>query len=117
MPLETKTQEAFMFSTYTEFVQTMATILFLMGLISLGTGIFILTRLAIGNNVRVIAEQTAKLAQKGIAEDVAGLVGNASALLNALNQMVRSSSGIGIIMVGISFALIAASYGLVLQIK
>ncbi len=106
-----------MLTGYAEFVQTMATILFLMGLITLGTGIFILTRQAIGNSVRVIAEQTAKLAQKGIAEDVAGLVGNASALMNALNQMVRSSSGIGMILVGISFALMAASYGLVLQLK
>ena len=106
-----------MFSTYTEFIQTMMTILFLLGLISFGTGIFILARQAIGNNVRVIAEQTAKLAQKGIAEDVAGLVGNASALLNALNQMVRSSSGIGIIMIGISFVMFAATYGLLLQLK
>jgi ABC-type uncharacterized transport system permease subunit len=106
-----------MLTSYAEFTQTMAIVLFLMGLISLGTGIFILTRQAIGNNVRVIAEQTAKLAQKGIAEDVAGLVGNASSLLNALNQMVRSSSGIGMILVGISFILIGASYALVLQLK
>ena len=106
-----------MFASYAEFTQTMATVMFLMGLISLGTGIFILTRQAIGNNVRVIAEQTAKLAQKGIAEEVAGLVGNASSLLNALNQMVRSASGIGIALVGISFILFAASYGLILQLK
>jgi len=106
-----------MFANFTEFVQTMASVLFLMGLVSLGMGIFILTRQAIGNNVRTIAEQTAKLAQKGIAEDVAGLVGNASSLLNALNQMVRSTSGIGIILVGISFVLFSASYGLIFQLK
>lgn len=106
-----------MLHNYTEFVQAMATILFLMGLVSLGIGIFILARQAFGSSVRKIADQTAKLAQKGVAEDVAGLVGNASSLLNALNQMVRSTSGIGVILVGISFVLIAASYGLILQIK
>lgn len=106
-----------MLTGFAEFVQTMATVIFLMGLITFGTGVFILTRQAIGNSVRVIAEQTAKLAQKGIAEDVAGLVGNASALLNALNQMVRSASGIGMFLVGIGVFLMAAAYGLVLQIK
>jgi hypothetical protein len=100
-----------------EFLQTMATTLFLLGLVTLGSAIFILTRQAIGKNVQIIADQTTKLAQKGIAEDVAGLVGNASALLNALNQMVKSTTGIGIFLVVISFILIASAYGIVTQIR
>jgi hypothetical protein len=106
-----------MFSTVSEFVQTMATVLFLAGLITLGIGIFILARQAMGKQVQTIAEQTAKLAQKGLAEDISGLVGNASSLLSALEELIRTTAGIGIILIVISFALLGSSYALVTQIK
>ena len=99
-----------------EFLMTMAAILFVMGLIALGIGIYILSSQAVGRNVRVIANQVTKLAQKGISEDVAGLVGNASALLSALNQLARSAAGIGVLLIAISFILIAAAYGLLIQV-
>lgn len=99
-----------------DFMLTMATIIFLMGLITLGVGIIIVSSQAIGKNVKIIANQTVKLAQKGISEDVAGLVGNASNLLNALNQLVRSTTGIGIFLVITSLILFAAAYGLLTQI-
>ena len=106
-----------MFSTIGEFIQTMATILFLTGLIALGIGIFILARQALGKQVQAIAEQTTKLAQKGIAEDLSGLVGNASSLLTALEELVRTTAGIGFILILISFALLGSAYALVSQIK
>lgn len=46
-----------------------------------------------------LASATSKLAQKGIAEDIAGLVGNASALMNALQQMVKTATGIGVFLI------------------
>ena len=52
--------------------------LFLLGAITLLVGIILLITRSAGKEVRTLATQTAKLAQKGIAEDVAGLVGNAS---------------------------------------
>ena len=106
-----------MFSTINDFIQTMATVLFLTGFISLGIGIFILARQAMGKQVQTIAEQTAKLAQKGLAEDISGLVGNASSLLSALEDLIRTTAGIGIILILISFALLGSSYALVSQIK
>ena len=106
-----------MFSTIGDFIQTMATVLFLTGLISLGIGIFILARQAMGKQVQAIAEQTAKLAQKGLAEDISGLVGNASSLLSALEDLIRTTAGIGIILILISFALLGSSYAIVIQIK
>ena len=106
-----------MFTTAHDFFMTMATLLFLVGLVSIGIGIFILTSQAVGKNVKIIANQTTKLAQKGISEDISGLVGNASALLEALNQLVRSTAGIGIFLIIISLVLFAGAYGLVLQLK
>jgi predicted membrane-bound dolichyl-phosphate-mannose-protein mannosyltransferase len=106
-----------MFSDPNEFIKVMATILFLIGLITLGLGIFTLARQAIGKVIQTIAEQTTKLAQKGISEDIAGLVGNASSLIAALDQLVRSTAGIGIILILVSFALLGSSYALISQIR
>ncbi len=71
-------------------------VLFLVGLVTFIAGILTLTlRSASSSDVKTIATQTARLAQKGIAEDVAGLVGNASQLLDAMNQLVRTTRGVG----------------------
>jgi hypothetical protein len=102
--------------TIPDFLLTMATGLFLMGLICLATGIFMLVARAGGQDLRTIADQTTKLAQKGIAEDVAGLVGNASALIDALQQLARTTAGIGIFLIITSMLLLAAAYALVIQI-
>jgi hypothetical protein len=106
-----------MLPNITDFMLTMAATLFIMGLIALGVGIYTLSSNAIGRNVRVIANQMTKLGQKGISEDVAGLVGNASSLLAGLNTLVRSSAGIGTLLIAISFILIAAAYGLLIQVR
>jgi hypothetical protein len=65
---------------------------------------------AIGRDVKTLATQTARLAQKGLAEEVAGLVGNASSLLDALNQLIKSTAGVGVflILMGLTFIAVAA---------
>jgi hypothetical protein len=99
-----------------DFILTMATGIFVMGLISLAMGIYLLVSKINGNDIRAIASQTAKLAQKGLAEEVAGLVGNASTLVDALNGLVRTAAGIGIFLIITSFGLFAAAYFLAQQI-
>jgi hypothetical protein len=106
-----------MFSSPDQFIMTMTTILFFSGLVNLVAGVVILTSQAISQNVKTIAAQVTKLAQKGISEDISGLVGNASSLLNAMNELVRSTAGIGIFLVVVSFILFAATYGLITIIK
>jgi len=106
-----------MFSSPYQFMMTMALVLFFCGLITIIVGILILSSQALGQNVKAIATQVTKLGQKGISEDISGLVGNASSLLNALDELVRSTAGIGIILVLISFILFAATYGVVLNLK
>jgi hypothetical protein len=74
----------------------MTVILFLMGMAITITGILILIFRAASGDIHTLAVQSTQLAQKGLAEEVAGLVGNASALLLAVDQMVRTSAGIGL---------------------
>jgi hypothetical protein len=90
--------------------------LFAMGVISLAAGIFILFKNVFGQELKQIASQTANLAQKGIAEDVAGLVGNASTLLNALNQLVKTATGIGVFLTLIGILMMVVAYYLTLRI-
>lgn len=99
-----------MFTSTFDFQMTMATVLFLLGLIVLSISIFILTRQAIGRDIQTIAKQTTLLAEKGITENIAGLVGNASALINALNDLAKSNTGIGVFLVFLGIALVTTAY-------
>ncbi len=69
--------------------------IFLLGSITFLLGLAILMYGAWGKDLRTIADQTTTLAQKGIAEEISGLVGNASTLMSTLNDLVRTSNGIG----------------------
>jgi hypothetical protein len=94
----------------------MAAVLFLLGMISTTSGIVLLVSRTTSQEVRTLAVQTARLAQKGLADQVAGLVGNATNLLDALNEMVKTTSGVGVFLIiaGLVF-MVAGSY-LVMQI-
>lgn len=69
--------------------------IFLLGSITFLLGLAILMYGAWGKDLRTIADQTTSLAQKGIAEEISGLVGNASTLMATLNDVMRTSNGIG----------------------
>ncbi len=105
-----------MFTNIDEAFMWMATIVFFIGVIVLVVGIIILAVQASGRNVKTVSESVSKLAQRGIAEDVAGLVGNASSLLTSMNEMVRSSAGIGITLIVTGMLLMAAAYFLFSQL-
>jgi hypothetical protein len=107
-----------MFSmTVNDFLLSMATALLICGIVMLGIGVYTLIGKLMGKELRTIADQTAKLAQKGITEEISGLVGNARTLIEALNNMVKTTAGIGILLLLLGVILIAAAYGLVLQIN
>ncbi len=73
----------------------MTLILFLLGLATFITGVLILALRAPGREIQTLATQTTRLAQKGLAQEVSGLVGNASSLLSVINQLVLTTSGVG----------------------
>ena len=98
-------------NTLTVIVAVMA----VLGTVALGAGIFILFRKVMGDELRIIATQTTRLAQKGIAEEITGLVGNASALLEALNSLVKTTTGVGVFLTLIGFILLVVAYYLGLQ--
>jgi hypothetical protein len=62
---------------------------FIIGVITLVMGVW-------GRDLRSVTTQTTRLAQKGMADELSGLVGNASTLLNTINEMIRTSTGVGV---------------------
>jgi len=89
---------------------------FLLGSITFLLGLAILMYGAWGKDLRTIADQTTRLAQKGIAEEIAGLVGNASTLMTTLNDLMRTSNGIGFYLTIIGAVLMLLSSYVLLNI-
>ncbi len=76
-----------------------ALILFGLGFITFITGAVILIARSRNKDIYTVTQQTSQIMKKSLAEDVAGLVGNASALLTAMNDLARTQNGIGIILI------------------
>jgi len=94
----------------------MAFSLFILGILTTITGILILTTRVNNKDLKAIANQTTRLAQKGLAEEVAGLVGNASSLLDAMNQLVRTTAGVGVFLTLFGLSLMFAACWIALKI-
>jgi hypothetical protein len=92
--------------------------LVLMGLggFSFFTGLVILLTRVLGGGINKIAKETQKIVQKGIAEEVAGLVGNASVLIESLNELVQTAAGIGVFLIIIGVLMMGGSLYLILQL-
>ena len=90
--------------------------IFAFGLVSIIMGIFLLIFRSMGRDVRTIAKQTNQLAQKGITNDLAGLVGTASALLTATSEMSKSTRGTGLILIATGLIEIASAAFLLVYI-
>lgn len=83
--------------------------LFLMGVGTFIAGVLVLILRGASGDVRDISQQASRLVQKGLAEEVAGLVGNATTLLQEMNQMARTARGIGLILMAAGLGLMALS--------
>jgi hypothetical protein len=90
--------------------------LFLLGMITFIVGVLILAFRASSSDVKALAAQTARLAQKGLAEEVAGLVGNATSLVDAMDQLVRTTRGVGIFLAAIGMLMMGVACWLAIQI-
>ena len=83
--------------------------LFFLGIITFISGLIVLLSRTMNKEIKTLATQSNRLAQKGMIDGIAGLVGNASSLLDATNQLVRTAAGIGVFLVVIGLGLIGTS--------
>lgn len=103
--------------TIPELLTIIVTSLFLLGTVTFVTGIIILITRTMGTDLSAITKQTRELAQKGLIDDLSGLVGNASALLTATSQMIKTTAGIGILLILLGLIQIGTSIGLILYLN
>ena len=97
-------------------IMSMSALAFGLGLVTFSLGVFILTFRVNSREVQTLALQTTRLANKGIAEELTGLVGQATQLLDAVNQMVRTARGVGIALIGFGILLMFGASMLALRI-
>lgn len=96
-----------------DFMMTMAIVLLVTGVTVLGIGVFTLIKKVLGKELNTIADQTVKIAQKGLTDEISGLVGNARSLIEVLNDMVKTTTGIGVFLVILGALLMTGAYLLV----
>ena len=80
-------------------LSAMASGLFLIGLITFATGVAVLIIRSIGRDTRLISKSIAHITNKGIADDLSGLVGNASVLMDATTNLIQTTKGSGVFLV------------------
>jgi len=88
-----------------------------LGLITFITGFIVLLTRVLGKGISQIAKETQKVVQKGITEEIASIIGNASVLIDSLNQMVTTAAGIGVFLMILGVLLMAGSFALFLRLN
>ena len=102
--------------TINDVLLTMTVCIFFLGIVALGAGVFILISRVLNEDLRVLASETSQLAKKGLSEEITGLVGNASLLIDSMNQLIKTTTGIGLALTLVGTSLVLAAYYLLQQI-
>ena len=93
---------------FPQITEQLTLVLFGTGLITFLTGLGVMASQAFNRQQDQMADSTRRLAQKGMAEDVAVLVGNANQLLSTLNDINATRSGSGLVMMFVGGLLMIA---------
>ncbi len=85
---------------------------FPLGLFSIITGLIILAAGPYKQEAKVLAQQTARIGQKGLTEDVTLVTQSATALVDAVNSLIKTTSGNAIVLIVVGALCEAAAYWL-----
>lgn len=88
--------------------------LFPMGLFSIAAGLLILILGPYRQEAKILAEQSARISQKGLTGDITLVTQSATALVDAVNNLIRTSSGNAIVLVIVGALCEAAAYWLLI---
>jgi hypothetical protein len=89
---------------------------FLLGCLCVIIGALVLLSRGYSREVRELAVHTARLGQKGMAQEVSTLVGQAAELVRAINELIRTASGISVFLITLGIGMIVAAYWVIMQI-
>lgn len=103
--------------TFSDVQILIAASIFILGFLLVLIGALVLVSRGYSREVRALAAHTARLGQKGIAQEVTGLVNSATELVASLNSLVRTASGIGILLISVGLGLMYAGFWIIQQIN
>jgi hypothetical protein len=104
-----------LFTQFQNLILYMLIGMFILGITTFSIGVIILVVGAWGRELNATLTQTNRLAQKGLADEISGLVGNASSLLSSINDLIRTRNGIGITLILMGGLLMALPCWIVLS--
>ncbi|MBI3241434.1 MAG: hypothetical protein HYZ49_03980 [Chloroflexi bacterium] len=84
--------------------------LFLFGLLFISAGFWKLMAYGLSNHARTLAAQSARIGQKGLADDIARLMQAAVQLNESVSRLLMTSAGVGFLLTLIGCGLLTASY-------
>jgi uncharacterized membrane protein len=102
--------------SFNEIQLLVAAAVFVLGFLLILIGALVMVTRSYSREVRTLAAHTARLGQKGIAQDVTGLVNSATELVASINGLVKTASGIGLFLITLGIAMMAAAYWIIQQI-
>ncbi len=85
---------------------------FTLGLISLGAGLIMLVLGPYQKEAKILAAQSAKISQKALVDNIATVAQSATELVNAVNNLIRTSSGNAIVLLVVGAIFEACAYRL-----
>ncbi len=103
--------------TFSDIQIIIAAAIFLLGFMCVVFGAIVLITRGYSREVRTLAAHTARLGQKGMAQEVTGLVTSASELVASLNQLVKTANGVGVFLILLGMAMMGSGYWIILQIE
>jgi hypothetical protein len=88
--------------------------LFPVGLLSIIGGLLILAIGPYREEAKVLAQQSARISQKGLTDNITLVAQSATSLVDAVNSLIRTTSGNAIVLIVVGAAIEAAAYWLLI---
>jgi hypothetical protein len=87
---------------------------FVTGLIAIGAGMLMLIVGPYRKEAKIIAAQSARISQKALTDNISAVVASATTLVQAVNDLIRTSSGNAIVLIIVGALFEAAAYRLLI---
>ncbi len=88
----------------------MGLIFFPAGLLAIVTGLVMLVAHPYREEAKILAAQSARLGQKGVGDNIAVAAQSATALIDAVNNLIRTSSGNALVVIAVGALFEVAAY-------
>jgi hypothetical protein len=95
---------------------TMGLAFFPLGLFSVIAGLIILVAGPYRQEAKVLAQQSARIGQKGLTGDITLVTQSATALVDAVNSLIKTSSGNAVVLVIVGAISEVAAYWLLIKV-